>query len=577
MWSNAGRLPIPANRHARLMGWCAAGALLATGMLWLLAPSAWKIATTKFWLGDLPPMHGVLRILVYGGLLLLMFPWQKLGGSPLQAPETWRWTAREFYTPIGLNRQIGTRWHTYERLRLLRAVVMVSWVCCILGFGGPLPPVLTGVGVLVLNGVAQGAIGTCHRWYMPTYTLLALALSDGRSTHSLDALLLDAWADYPFPTLAAESSPVLLSGLARKLVLVSGIFTLTSGGLAKLRNGGFKWMSGSTLGFHMRAMKPARWPALRTWLAGSPRALMLLSVWVVAFELAAVVAVWDADWRPAILAVAVGLHIGIGLVMSPNYTPQSFCYVLALAWPWLSVAEVPPPASQWLAGGLTVTLAVWLSSAFVVFLALVSLLRIEYWPFTYIPMYSRYRAPGEHSRHIRDARAALVHALDQSGHDQPLIQQWFSLRILDASVAGREVSIEDLATTRQLDPGIPEHLAIHGVFRNQWLKVICGVGTVDIGAKFLHRRGAGARLPETHAKAVELLREGDDLDYPAEAWLASIAPRLRAQTWTAALPDWVEHSGVLQLCVRVADVHAEGGTQLVPLAEVAWNPGTRAG
>jgi hypothetical protein len=83
-------------------------------------------------------------------------------------------------------------------------------------------------------------------------------------------------------------------------------------------------------------------------------------------------------------------------------------------------------------------------------------------------------------------------------------------------------------------------------------------------------------VPDTHAKAVELLRHGDGHEYPAQTWLVSIAPRLRAQTWAAALPDWVEHNGVLQLCIRVADVHAQGGAQLVPLAEVAWNPSRRA-
>ncbi len=562
------------DRYAQLLGLCVAGSLLSTGALWLLAPPAWKLATAEFWLDDLPPMHGMLRILAYGGLLLLMFPWQRLGGSPLQAPETWRWTAREFYVPVGFQRELGRFWHSYERLRLLRTVVVVSWICCILGFGGQLPAVITGVGVLLLNGVAQGAIGRCHRWYVPTYTLLALALSDGRGTYSLDAILFDAWSGYPFPTLAAESSPVLQSGLARKLVLVSGIFTLTSAGIAKLRSAGLRWMSGSTLGFHMRARSPARWPALRTWLASSPRALMLLSVWVVAFELVAVVALWGSDLRPAILLTAVALHLGIGLVMTPNYTPQSFCYSLAVAWPWLSIAEHPLAASQWHAAGLGVTLAVWLSSAFVVFLALVTLLRIEYWPFTYIPMYSRYRGPSEHSRHVQDARMALVHSLDQARHDQPLLQQWFSLRIFDASGAGREVCLEDLATTRQLDRSFPEHLAIHGVFRNQWLKVISGVGTVDIAAKFLRRRGDGMKVPDTHAKAVELMRHGDGHEYPAHTWLASIVPRLRAQTWAAALPDWVEHHGALQLCIRVADV--QGGAQLVPLAEVAWNPGTRA-
>jgi hypothetical protein len=258
--------------------------------------------------------------------------------------------------------------------------------------------------------------------------------------------------------------------------------------------------------------------------------------------------------------------------MSPNYIPQSFCYLPAMAWPWLSAAEHPVPASQWLSGGLEVTLAVWLSSVFCVLLVFVSLLRIEYWPFTYIPMYSRYRDREEHSRHVRDARMAIAYSLDQFRHDQPLVQQWFSLRIFDATGSGREVSLEDLATTRQLDPSIPERLAIHGVYRNHWLKVICGVGTVDIRAKFLRRRGAGARLPETHAKAVELLGQGDDHEYPAEVWLASAAPRLRTQTWASELPNWVEHDGVLQLCIRVAKVDEGAGAQLVPLAEVPWNP-----
>ena len=107
--------------------------------------------------------------------------------------------------------------------------------------GGQLPPIIVGIGMLLLHGVVQGCIGTSHRWYVPVYTCLALALASGNADLSVDALLYEKFGDaYPFAPVcragAATANSLLCSGYARKMVLMAGISTLFFGAITKVAN-----------------------------------------------------------------------------------------------------------------------------------------------------------------------------------------------------------------------------------------------------------------------------------------------------------------------------------------------------
>jgi len=106
---------------------------------------------------------------------------------------------------------------------------------------------------------------------------------------------------------------------------------------------------------------------------------------------------------------AAGLHLGIWLTMWPNYFPQTFCYLLGVYWPvpdkWSVVAHTMP---QMQASGVALFVA-WMSVALCGVLTVIALLKLEYWPFTGIPMYSFYRDASYDYKWLRDARQAQVY------------------------------------------------------------------------------------------------------------------------------------------------------------------------
>jgi hypothetical protein len=99
------------------------------------------------------------------------------------------------------------------------------------------------------------------------------------------------------------------------------------------------------------------------------------------------------------------MHLGILLLMVPNYWIHSWCVVVLLSdWDWLrrswAQRSWPQPrsaveAGRALVGGGRVRVA--LAGALLVPVALVPpLIQLEWFPLTHIPMYGSYAAPGVH-------------------------------------------------------------------------------------------------------------------------------------------------------------------------------------
>ncbi len=103
-------------------------------------------------------------------------------------------------------------------LYTIHCLSFASWACVILGFGGQIPVVVLAVTTFILFAFACAIHGVGHRWYAPVYAFIALTLSQGNSTWSLDAHLHERFGPaYPWPQ---SNDPVLISGLVRQLLLL---------------------------------------------------------------------------------------------------------------------------------------------------------------------------------------------------------------------------------------------------------------------------------------------------------------------------------------------------------------------
>ena len=426
------------------------GALLLTSLLVLLSTPHHHSQLTTFWLHDLPPLTPLLRILTYTGVLLIslssFISRPPFGDSPLQAPELFAFTLPSFFSLEGAMRLIGGRWITHGRLRLLRGVMLVAWVCCIVGLGGRVPGVVVGLLHFLLHGVVSGCIGTSHRWYVPVYTLLALMFADGNQALSLDSVIHSHYPSYPLYSHSSSSpSTVSGSGLARKLVLIASISTLFYGGLTKLLNGGWKWLNGRSLAYYVSSEENGRWGLLKRVMSSQPLLSLFLSVSSIVLECGAIVAVFSRFWRPIVLANAAAFHFGIWLTMWPNYLPQTWCYGVGTQWPWEELPAYPalvPP--QWATSHQPTFLlphwpayfhstpfwACWAATLLCVFLTFVTLFRIEYWPLTGIPMYSFYRDNSFSYRFLRDERQAQFVAVEHVHSGYPNALAWSNLWII---------------------------------------------------------------------------------------------------------------------------------------------------
>ena len=565
------------------------GSLLLTLLLFLLSTPHHHAHLTAFWLHDLPPLTPLTRILTYSGVLLIslasFISRPPFGDSPLQAPQLYAFTLPSFFSLEGGMRPLGRAWITHARLRALRNVMLVAWVCCIVGLGGRGPPIVVGLLHFLLHGVVSGCIGTSHRWYVPVYTLLALTLANGNQSLSLDAAIHSRFPSYPLysPT---DPSTVAGSGLARKLVLIASISTLFYGGLTKLLNGGWKWLNGRSLAYYVSSEENGRWGLLKRVMHTQPLLSLFLSVSSIVLECGAIVAVFSRFWRPIVLANAAAFHFGIWLTMWPNYAPQTWCYGVGTQWPWEEVPAYPAVVPAEWAGSHQSTFmltewpsyfhstsfwACWVATLLCVFLTFVTLFRIEYWPFTGIPMYSFYRDHSFSYRFLRDETQAQFVAVEhvQSGYPNALAWSnlWIILRLKNTDPKVKEEIAEakrkrkegKLAASsapaaakrpwRFLDPSgmsagsiddpeerwyvnlkgrVTREDAVRGVLTKQWRRTLHNIAAADMAAKPVGRihapkEGEGAVIDAEESEGevgteggVEGVEGGDEIGAEGE-------------------------------------------------------------
>ncbi|CAF2152082.1 unnamed protein product [Rotaria magnacalcarata] len=488
-----------------------------------------------FWCDDLPPMNDGLRILFYGGLLLIAVfaPVVRphLGDSPLQAPELYSYTLPEFFTMEGCMKAFGKTWMTNKRLRLIRSVCMIAWIGCIIGVGGIWSPIVVSICMLMLHGVVVGCVGTNHRWYAPVYTMLALALSNGNGVYSVDHYFSSRYNSYPFSKL---NNPALFtSGFGRKVTLVSVIMTLFFGGITKMLNSGLKWMDGSTIGYYVNEENKGRWPWLKIWISKCQPLLVFLSVKTMILELSSPCALFVPFFRPILLVSASIFHFGIWLTLHPNYLPQTWCYILCTNYHESMKYHTPV--------NLVTLTASWGITVFLAFSIVCALMGMENWPFTSIPMYSYYRDTSYSHMYLentKQARCVSHECINSGGYPIGWSSKWIYLWLSDS--AGNLFELDDL---------IVQNRAERGVLLKQWVRMKNRIAARDIMAK----------------SDLELLNFDSckSKQHPAQTWLIEYANIWRLQNWS--LPAWTNHEDVkLQFGVRLKN------NSSIALAFTSW-------
>eukprot|EP01050_Picozoa_sp_SAG11_P017187 SAG11_NODE_2448_length_3349_cov_1.648000_1_plen_438_part_00 len=393
-----------------------------------------------------PPLNGLSRLLFYAlmlGSVNRVCPWR--------APELVQ-QKHQLARPQGmLTAFLPLRFALAPAtLGAVRLVGRVAFVFAALGCGGRLPVYLAALGWCWLSNALACVSPNYKKFLVPSWTLLALCLADGRAELSVDALVVSSqtngdgssWLAVALPMLRPPTEDsILRTALGPALAYYQLCWSLMGAGVSKLRRdarGGGLFGAGWALRLgeiveanSWRTKGGARWPWLKRLLV-SPQwrhLAVFLAFGALLLELTPLASVllltgeWAALLRPLLLLMMIGLHFGIAATMPPIFYHQALCYLVmadsahvcrCLLWPVLSRGSVTdweaagPPDHAMLHGHAMVAtnIVVWLLTA--VLCVSTTLRPIEWFPLSEFAFYASPPSKLAKSGRVQQLQAALA-------------------------------------------------------------------------------------------------------------------------------------------------------------------------
>ena len=356
-----------------------------------------------FFLCDGPILSDLIRMFIYAYLLMdcLISPhmYPPVGNTPLQADVLLQRTRPMFWCLSNKFSALFLIIHRYEYLKWMIRFAKLSWFCCIIGFGGVVSRLITGILIFILSGTLSGInkIGVSHRWHVPMWTLLALIFTKFKSC-SVDHLI-HQYIDHHYNV---EPTNILFdSGLTSKFVQCISLYTLFAGGISKLRNGGLTWVLPGNLMYHLSDpfMESITFCQTirnrsRCWILKHRKIILFMSIFALLFELVSIVAVFFSSTRSTIFILANLFHLGIWFFLLPNYFPQCVCYLTLIDIPFF--ATYPCQDDKMILITYVDKFIICIVMMIIFGYTYSLIFQYEGWPFTSIPMYSFDR---RHYRH----------------------------------------------------------------------------------------------------------------------------------------------------------------------------------
>jgi hypothetical protein len=261
----------------------------------------WLDAWNTFWFTPADPLPLALIRIAVGGLLA----W---------ASFVWWLDAEAFFSHDGWQRPENVwrmndqpwQWSWYfatdsaGTARMLAGITFVAAVMLTLGIATPLAAIVSLVGLIsAVNRAPLNVFGFDDTLGM---LLIAVAVGPAGAVLSVDRLLA--------PDIAADR-PSVQANLALRLIQVHLCVVYLFSGLGKLL--GASWWEGTAL---WGAAANVQYRTLDlTWLASHPWIVNALTLGTLWWEIAYAALVWPRLTRRLFLAMAVPVHLGIGLAM----------------------------------------------------------------------------------------------------------------------------------------------------------------------------------------------------------------------------------------------------------------------
>jgi hypothetical protein len=546
-----------------------------------------------YWLFQFAPVSDQLRIYLYSSIYLCakfsFLSRPPYGDSFLQAATLFRFTPLSFVSREGILRFIyHPLWLSNSFLSMLTNICEISFISCILGFGGQYPVIMVFISSFLLQTIALSLVGTSHRWYVPVFCLGALCFSNGNGTYSLDYFLFNSPIlkqfniNYPFspPCLldnynhTLPNMSIYCTGFSRQLILYFSLFTLCSAGFTKLMNSGIEWCYGRPLAYYVSSEQNGSFGFAKKMLM-KPSIAFISSVMSIAFEILSIAPCFvtnglenGKDYIPShrlqylrfllglfTMLSAAGFHFCIWLTMFPNYLPQTFCYFSAVSL-WEKSNPFEDPSSIYFPTLMDGTLKWYdlsnfglFATFFVILTIMIFIFRVEFWPFTAVPMYSFYRDSSYSYDYINNIEQAhhLAREYIISGYPNTLgwSANWVSLRLIRQSNAANNIDLKDFACIKKN--------GVYGVLAKQWRRTIHNIACLEIIHQTGMRYAVSDKIIDPSLSVADIIQSISKTPIsstsPAKEWLHLILKDLidcsMKSQWN--LPSWVKEEGYLQL------------------------------
>jgi len=345
----------------------------------LILPSMGMISQKyfRFWFEDYHHLDGRLRFIFYLGMLFMLL---NFGGGLLHVDFYMQNVPDWLIFPRGLADLLYFSSTPLVIIKAIEFLIPLALILSAIGFFGWIPPLFSGLGLFFLHGLAIGYIGIDHRWYVPVLTLLVLCFSSSSTDKwSLDYYLRTKYSRYPFGKTSRSIQKY--SSFALKLLLIIVSLIYFSSGLSKLNESGLAWMEGKALQEFLTTSY-SRFPSITKWFQENQDISIWASVLSLLLECGSILVIFFKSLRNIFIFSWIVFHVFIYLVMLPAYWPQIWC--LSLLFYKKNLVDTPTGSKL---SRSEKRLEVIGTGVFILLL-LVAILRVEWWPFTHIPMYS---------------------------------------------------------------------------------------------------------------------------------------------------------------------------------------------
>ena len=315
-----------------------------------------------WWFGDIPPLHGPLRFCFYISIFYLEW----LGAAGLSAFSVDKCNLDlkklDYYHDLELpdKHETGFFRLAFPVETLIESIGKGGWLtnCALLdgamrwglvlsavGAGGNISRAVAAISFMTLFALHVSTFGdpVSHNLYMASVALLALCFAEGNLIDgwSVDAQLLRLWRKFRSSSQGnaidrqmkvSSHSQLSWGGGARKIILFQACVAFFVTGIHKLSSSGLWWLDGGTILYGVHKQQ-SMMPWLQK-LVFRYRAVLLapMATSAVIMEIGSLAALVHKRWRPFGVALFFPLHIGIMMLMHPNFTMNMVCYILIVDW-----------------------------------------------------------------------------------------------------------------------------------------------------------------------------------------------------------------------------------------------------